>query len=344
MIASYPPSIIANENQHSDKFLSIVVPCYNEADNIKPFLTRLSNVLNEIGLEHEIILIDDGSRDETARIIAEEALINPVIKLISFSRNFGKEAALNAGLAHSSGNGVIQLDADLQHPPEVLFDFIEGWKNGHEIIYGERRSRAYEGFFKRVLTTGFYKVFSTISDVKIMRGLGDFLLLDRKVVDAILALPERERFTKGLYAWVGFKRLAVPFDVEERLHGQSGWNFFKLYKFATDAFISFGSIPLKVWTYIGLLMALSSFAYGGMVILQRLLFGNDVPGYPSLMAAICFFSGVQLLGLGIVGEYLSRVLTEVKQRPLYLVSETIGFDKNNKTSEKDTDGKQRLAS
>ena len=328
------PSLIAKDSIGDfDKSLSIVVPCYNESSNIVPFMDRLIPVMNEIGMPYEIILIDDGSKDETAQRIMASRRNNHAIKLVRFSRNFGKEAALNAGLAHATGDAVVQLDADLQHPPELLVDFVREWQNGGEIVYGARKSRQNDTFMRRILTKTFYRVFSAISDVKLMEGLGDFLLLDRKVIDAILSLPERERFTKGLYAWVGFNRVAIPFEVAPRTNGVSAWSIFKLFQFSIKAITSFGSVPLKVWTYIGLILSVSSMAYATFILLERALYGTDVPGYPSLMAAICFFSGVQLLGLGIVGEYLSRVLAEVKQRPHYLVQEKVGFNDEEAANE-----------
>ena len=221
----------------------------------------------------------------------------------------------------------MQIDADLQHPPELIATFFEAWRNGSEIVYGTRRSRDDEPWLRRNLRKGFYRIFSAISEVELLKGAGDFILLDRKVADALLSLPERGRFTKGLYAWVGFKRKAVPFDVAPRNRGVSGWSPRLLRRFAIDAITAFGSVPLKVWSYIGLLLAIPSFAYGGFLTMRTMIYGVDTPGYASLMVAICFFSGVQLLGLGIIGEYLSRVLIEVKQRPLYLITERVGFDK-----------------
>lgn len=343
MLTPHPSLLTKNSMKDFDKSLSVVVPSYNEASNVTPFLERLIPVMNEIGLPYEIILVDDGSKDDTAERIIASRLNNHAIKLVRFSRNFGKEAALNAGLAHASGDAVIQLDADLQHPPEVLIDFVREWRDGGEIVYGARKSRDDDGLLRRFLTKSFYRVFSAISDVKLMEGLGDFLLLDRKVVKAILSLPERERFTKGLYAWVGFRRIAVPFEVAPRAHGESAWNIFKLFQFSISAITSFGSVPLKVWTYIGLLLSVSSVTYASFILLERAIYGTNVPGYPSLMAAICFFSGVQLLGLGIVGEYLSRVLAEVKQRPLYLVQEKVGFNEDDASAAENAK-KKRYAS
>lgn len=326
-----------------EKTLSVVVPVFNEAGNINPLLDRLLAVMKDIGLPHEIIFIDDGSKDQTAVRIMERSKTDANIKLIRFSRNFGKEAALNAGLAHATGDAVIQLDADLQHPPEVIADFVQQWHNGGQIVYGARSSRESDPRFRRFLTKSFYRVFSMVSDVQLMEGLGDFLLFDRKVVEAILQLPERERFTKGLYAWVGFERISVPFEVAPRLNGQSGWDTMKLLRFGLNAITSFGTVPLKIWSYVGLILAISAVFFAGLILLERAIYGTDVRGYPSLMAAICFFSGVQLMGLGIVGEYLSRVLAEVKQRPLYLVQEKVGFDEQNDTTG-DTQNTKRIAS
>ncbi|MQQ09616.1 glycosyltransferase [Epibacterium sp. SM1979] len=306
--------------------LSIIVPMYNEADNVDELLNRLVSVVSEIEPQYEIILIDDGSRDATASRIVEAAEQNEQIKCLVLSRNFGKEAALNAGLSHASGQAVIQIDADLQHPPEIIRTFYVEWRNGAELVYGQRTSRDGEGAARSFMTRSFYKLFAAVSDVKLMKGLGDFLLMDRKVVDALLSLPERERFTKGLYAWVGFKRVAVPFEVAPRAHGQSAWSILRLYLFALGAITSFSTVPLKIWTYIGLFLAVPSFAYGGFIVAKTAIFGVDVPGYASLMVAVCFFSGIQLLGLGIIGDYMGRVLQEVKQRPLYLISTKHGFD------------------
>jgi len=332
------------KKQDSDEVtLSVVVPVFNEADNIAQLLQKLTVAIEAVEPSYEIILVDDGSNDETAHGIAKLRKAYPCVKLIRLSRNFGKEAALNAGLSNASGQAVIQIDGDLQHPPELIAEFVQHWREGAEIVYGERQSRKTEGFAKWFLAKAFYRIFSNISDVKLMKGLGDFLLMDRKVVDALLSLPERERFTKGLYAWVGFERKAVPFEVIERARGQSGWSHIKLFTFAISAITSFGTIPLRVWSYIGLALAIPSFAYGFFTILKTIIYGADVPGYPSLMVAVCFFSGLQLFGIGILGEYLGQVLKEVKQRPLYLISEKLGFDEDDEITE-EKDNVQELAS
>lgn len=316
------PSKFASKD---DAVISVVIPVYNEEKNLYKIVEKLTEILGPVEPNHEIILVDDGSTDQSVRE-AHKCIENFArVKFLRLSRNFGKEAALNAGVAHATGQAVIQIDADLQHPPELILKFIEEWRNGIDIVYGERISRNNETAIRRFFTVCFYKIFSLISDVKLMKGLGDFLLMDRKVVDALLCMPERERFTKGLYAWVGFERKSIPFEVNERIGGQSSFNLFKLFSFAVNAIVSFGTIPLKVWTYIGLGLAIPSFGYGLFTILKTAIYGVDVPGYASLMVAVCFFAGIQLCGLGILGEYLGRVLSEVKQRPIYLVSQKLGF-------------------
>jgi len=305
--------------------LSVVTPAFNESSCIDRFLDRTLTCLLESNAAFEIIVVDDGSSDGTAARVAARCAATPQIKLVRLSRNFGKEAALNAGLAHASGEAVVQIDCDLQHPPELIARLVAEWQKGGEIVYAQRDSRQGEGWLRRLAAQGFYRLFASISDVRLMKGLGDFLLLDRKVVDALLRLPERERFSKGLYAWVGFRRVAVPFEVAPRFAGGSRYRIGRLARFGMDAVTAFGSLPLRIWTYIGIGLAVIGLGYGLFIALRTLLLGVDLPGYASLMVAICFFSGIQLIGLGLVGEYLSRVLVEVKQRPLYLVSETLGF-------------------
>jgi len=323
----------ANRSSDIRPEISVVVPAWNEEKNIEQIIERLSRVLDQAEPNYEIIIVDDGSKDQTSEKVLKARSTYPQTKLLRLSRNFGKEAALNAGLAHAAGNAVIQIDADLQHPPELISDMVHHWQAGTEIVYAARQSRDNETALRTFLAKSFYKTFANLSETKLMEGLGDYLLMDRKVVNALLSLPERERFTKGLYAWVGFSRKALPFEVETRKGGSSGWSLLKLFSFGINAIVSFGSMPLKIWTYIGLGIAAPSLAYGIYTIIKTLVFGIDVPGYASLMVALCFFSGVQLIGLGIIGEYLSRVLTEVKQRPVYLVSEAIGFEgaKNQET-------------
>lgn len=320
--------------------LSVVVPAYSEEAGIDAFFDRLLPHLDSLNCPYEVIIVDDGSPDATAERVARRHHDSPQIKLIRFSRNFGKEAALSAGLHHAKGDVVVQIDADLQHPPETIAEMLEAWRAGGQVVYAKRRSRESDPLLRRIATRLFYKVYGAISDVKLMEGLGDFILLDRKAVDALLTLAERERFTKGLYAWIGFKRVAVDFDVAERTTGQSSFKLRGLIRFGMDAVTSFGSLPLKVWTYVGVCLAMFGLIYGGFVTIRTMIFGVDVPGFASLMVALCIFSGIQLLGLGLIGEYLSRVVTEVKQRPLFVVDQQVGFEPSD-APEDDTQSQLR---
>ena len=305
--------------------LSVIVPAYNEAAGIDKLLTELGKVLDTLPMTHEVIVVDDGSDDDTAKAVLAFREKAAAVKLVQLSRNFGKEAALNAGHAMATGKAVIQIDADLQHPPELIPDFVEHWQKGIDIVYGVRLSREHESLVLRLLKKAFYRIFSMLSEVRLMEGLGDFLLMDRKVVNAMLSLPERERFSKGLYAWVGFSRKGIPFEVSPRAEGASSWTVGKLMRLGTGAIVSFGTIPLRVWSLVGLVLSVPALLYGLWFIFKTIVFGIDVPGYPSLIVALCFFSGIQLLGLGIFGEYLARVLKEVRGRPTYIIDSAVGF-------------------
>jgi len=306
--------------------LSVVVPAYNEADNLDPLIARLVAALDRIGLPFEILLVDDCSTDDTWARLAEMNRRDPRIKGLRFSRNFGKEIALAAGLRHARGAAVVLMDADLQHPPELIGTFVEEWRKGAQIVYGQRdRSGEHPGL-RRWLTRRFYRLFEAVGEVKLMRDGGDFALFDRRVVDALNALPERGRFGKGLYAWVGFRRVAVPFVPDQRHAGHTRWSFWRLWMLALDAVTAFSVLPLRIWSYLGVLVSLVSLAYGAFITLRTLIEGVDVPGYASLMVAVAFFGGVQLITLGVLGEYLGRVFTEVKRRPLYIVDTSVGLD------------------
>lgn len=306
--------------------LSLVIPAHNEAANLEPLLARLVPVLREIGLPYEIVFVDDGSRDDTLEALKRLRRDAPQIKIVALSRNFGKEVALAAGLRHARGAAVAMMDADLQHPPEVLKDFVAKWREGIELVYAQRGGREREPRFRRWLTGLFYRFFARTGEVSLLQGGGDFCLLDRKVVDALNAIPERGRFGKGLYAWVGFRRAAVPFAVADRHAGRSRWSLWRLFSLAIDAITSFSIVPLRIWTWLGFVIALIALAFGLFILVRTLIFGIDVPGYASLMVGISFLAGVQLIGLGVIGEYVGRIFTEVKGRPLYLVRERVGFD------------------
>lgn len=304
--------------------LSLVVPMFNEAGNLDGLFDRLAQVMAELGESYEIVCVDDGSCDDTVARALEHHRRDPRIKVVELSRNFGKELALTAGLRHTSGQAVVMIDADLQHPPEVIKDMMREWRQGFEMVIAVRRHRDDESAIKRLAAKTFYEVFGRVSEVRLPPGAGDFRLLDRKVVKVLNAMPEHARFMKGLYAWVGFRQTIIPFDVAERSHGETKFNLFRLWRLAIDGITSFTSVPLKVWTFMGMVVAGFALLYGLLFIIKTLILGIDVPGYPSLIVAITFFSGVQLISLGVIGEYLGRVYSEVKNRPLYVVREAHG--------------------
>jgi len=310
--------------------LSIIVPVKDEEGAIAPFVARVGAVLNALddaaADAWEILFIDDGSSDATlaAIIIANQA--DPRIRAISFSRNFGKEPALSAGLDFARGAAVIPIDVDLQDPPEVIGDMIKAWRAGHEVVYGVRRNRASDSLPKRLTADLYYRAHNRLSHDKIPEHAGDFRLLDRKVVDVIKAMPERNRFMKGLFAWSGFKQTAVEYDRVERTVGTTKFRYWRLWTLALDGITSASTAPLRIWSYIGVVVALLSFLYALYIIIITVITGIDAPGYASLMTAVLFFGGLQLISLGVLGEYVGRILVETKQRPLYVVRETFGID------------------
>ena len=306
--------------------LSVVVPLYNEELNIDYLFERLRSVLSRLNMTYEIVCINDGSRDKTIDCLIEYHHQDSRIKVINLSRNYGKEIALSAGLEYARGEAVVPIDADLQDPPELIEELVAKWREGYDVVYATRRSREGESWLKRFTANAFYRIIDSISRVPIPRDTGDFRLLDRRVVEAIKQLPERNRFMKGLFAWVGFKQTSVLFDRPSRYKGETKWNYWRLWNFALDGITSFSLLPLKVWGYIGLLVAIPSFFYASFLVLRTLLFGVDLPGYASIMVAVLFLGGVQLVSLGVIGEYLGRVYEEVKGRPLYLVREAYGFE------------------
>jgi glycosyltransferase involved in cell wall biosynthesis len=319
----------SSQSQHTGPVLSLVVPMFNEAGNVDGLFARLSQVLGGLDVSYEIVCVDDGSRDDTVARVVDHHRRDPRIKVVELSRNFGKEVALSAGLQHASGQAVVMIDADLQHPPELIKDLLEKWREGFEMVIAVRRGRDDESAFKRNAAEAFYRLFAQVSEVTLPRGAGDFRLLDRKVVDVLNAMPEHTRFMKGLYAWVGFRQASIPYDVAPRAAGETKFNAFRLWRLAIDGITSFTSVPLKVWTVIGMLVAAFALLYGLLFIVKTIVLGIDVPGYPSLIVAIMFFSGVQLISLGVIGEYLGRVFSEVKNRPLYVVRTAVGFEQKD---------------
>ncbi len=306
--------------------LSIILPFHNEAGGVHEMLRRLGRVLNDIHLTYEIICIDDGSSDGTYAALSHARELDYRLKLVRMARNFGKEAALTCGLHIATGKAAVTMDSDLQHPPEVIPELVEAWRQGVDLVYAIRRNRDTDGPFRRLFSRAFYVVFRTIADIQMPRGAGDFCLLDRKVIDAVNALPERNRFMKGLVSWVGFRQATVPFNVAPRIGGYTHWSFFRLIRFAFDGIASFSTLPLRIWTWGGAAVSLFALAYGLYLTLRTIMYGIDVPGYASMMVGILFLGGVQLLSLGMIGEYMARIFTEVKARPIYLVAEKVGFE------------------
>jgi len=305
--------------------LSIVVPCYNEGPHLKEFIAALKTTVSTITNHFEIILVNDGSKDGT-RDIALELVSTGNIRYLEFSRNFGKEAALMAGIDHSTGDATLLIDADFQHPLEKIPEMSELWKSGYEMIYGVITNRQGESITKRLGTSLLYKLLNT-SDIAIPENAGDFRWLDRKVVNALKNLPERNRFMKGLYAWVGFKSIAIPFELRDRPSGQSTFSTGRLIKLGMAGLTSFSDAPLQLWIGIGGLISFLALVYGAYVIVDTVVYGNAVSGWPTLTVALMLFSGIQLLSIGILGEYIGRIFTEVKQRPLYVIAEDLGEPK-----------------
>lgn len=305
--------------------LSLVVPVYNEEAAIPVFIERVVPILEEIGLSYEIIFIDDGSSDGTVVAVAQARNGNSSIKLLSLSRNFGKEAAMTAGLDWCTGDAVVPMDVDLQDPPELLREFVRLWREGFEVVFGQRIARDADTSTKRVTAGLFYRIFNAIADRPIDENAGDYRLMSRQVIVSMQTLRERNRFMKGLFSWVGFKTAAVPYSRPPRAAGETKFKYWKLWNFALDGITSFSTVPLKIWTYVGSTIALAAVIYTVIVIAGTLVYGRDVPGYASLMAVVLVLGAVQLISLGIIGEYLSRLYLETKHRPIYLLQSASGF-------------------
>lgn len=299
--------------------ISVVIPLKNEQASLQVLLKRVIQTLDGLHQTYEMIFVNDGSDDETLDLLLAKQKICPALRVLDLSRNFGKEAALTAGLDHARGKAVVVMDADLQDPPELIAEMVAKWKEGFEVVYGVRRSRRQDVFLKKVTAGTFYALFNWLSEVKLPSKAGDFRLMDRGVVEALKRLPEHTRFMKGLFAWVGFRQTGIAFDRPARQAGSSQWPFAKLFKFAFDGIFSFSTVPLKLWTWTGVLMSCFALTYAIYLTLKTLTQGIDVPGYASLMVAVMFFGGIQLISIGIVGEYLGRIFTEAKARPIYVI-------------------------
>lgn len=316
--------------------LSVIVPVLNEEDAIPAFLERTVPILEAVcrdrlgGRPYEIVFIDDGSSDGTAPITIAAGERNPSIKLIRLSRSFGKEAALAAGLSHVEGDAVIPMDVDLQDPPEVVPAMVDAWLEGAEVVNGVRSSRREDTWLKRSTARLFYKLYNAASDIPIKRNVGDFRLLDRAVVDALNTLAEGSRFTKGLYSWVGYRNVDVEYERPARLHGETKWSYRRLIRFALDGLIASTTAPLRIWSVAGLLIGLGAFIYAGFLIVRTMIWGADTPGYASTMVVILLLGGLNLLSLGIMGEYVGRISQEVRGRPLYVVRDVHGIPSSEK--------------
>ncbi|MFZ5519762.1 MAG: glycosyltransferase family 2 protein [Pseudomonadota bacterium] len=304
--------------------LSCVVPGRNEARNLAALLPVLAQTLSRLVEHWEIIVVDDGSQDDTAARMAQWSRMQPALRLVQLSRNFGKEAALSAGLQAARGDVVVQLDADLQHPPPLIEIMLARWRAGADVVYAVRRHRDDEGRIKRLGTRWFYRLLNGGHRFEVPAGAGDFRLMDRAVVDALLALPERNRFMKGLYAWVGFEAEALPYQPDARAFGESHYSLWQLMRLSLDGLTAFTKWPLRAVSLAGMALALPAIFYGGYLTLMHWVYGNPVSGWTTIVVGVMLFSGAQMLAIGVVGEYIGRIYDEVKGRPLYVVKREIG--------------------
>ena len=306
------------------KILSIVSPVYNEAENLGEFYSRVINATDNLNLEIEIIYINDGSQDSTIDIITKQRQIDNRITIIDLSRNFGKEIALTAGLDYSSGDAVIVIDADLQDPPELIPKLVEKWREGYDVVNAKRIKRKGESLLKKVMSYIYYRLLFYLSDINVPKDTGDFRLLNKNALDALLKLREKHRYMKGLFVWVGFKQKEIEYEREARFKGKTKWGFFSLFNLAFDGLTSFSIMPLRLASTIGFLSALIGFFYGAVIVFKTLFFHEPVAGFTSLVVLVTFFGGIQLLSIGIIGEYIGRIFNETKNRPLYVVKNIQG--------------------
>ena len=300
--------------------VSVIVPAYNEEIVIKSFYQKISSVLDSQPLEAEIIFVNDGSTDSTLEILLQLKELDFRIIIVDLSRNFGKEIAMTAGLDCCKGDAVVIIDADLQDPPELIPELILKWQAGYDVVYAKRISREGESPLKKLTSKTFYRILKHLSRVNIPEDTGDFRLMSRRAVNALNSLRERNRYMKGLFAWIGYPQIAVLYHRDPRYAGETKWNYYGLWNLAVEGITSFSTAPLKISTYMGILTATGAFLYGIWIIFKTLIYGDPVAGFPTMMAIILFLGGTQLLALGIIGEYLGRIFSESKQRPLYLIN------------------------
>lgn len=310
---------VQRKRRPADPLVSLVVPVFNEEESIAVFLDATVPLLERDGVQFEIVFVNDGSRDNTFARLFDCSRTDRRLRIVNLSRNFGKEAALTAGIDHARGDVLIPMDIDLQDPPELIATFVARWREGYDIVYGIRSARHADTAAKRLSAGWFYRVFNSMSPVRIPPNVGDFRLVDRRAVEVLRQLPERNRFMKGLFAWVGFNAVGVPYERPERAAGTSKFDFWRLWNFAIDGVVSFSTAPLRAWFYVGLMIAIVAVLYALFIVTRVLLFGVDTPGYASLLIAVLLMGAIQLLSLGIIGEYLGRLFVEVKARPIYIV-------------------------
>ncbi|MCR9256885.1 MAG: glycosyltransferase family 2 protein [Alphaproteobacteria bacterium] len=302
------------------KLISIVVPMHDESEALEPFRAAFDRLASSLpAYRFEFICVDDGSRDDTLNKLLTIAEADPRYHVLELSRNFGKEAALTAGIEAAGGDAVIPIDADLQDPPELIPLMLEHWEKGAEVVLAQRSDRQNDGLMKRASANWFYDFYNKLAPTKLPKNVGDFRLMDRAVVDALNSLPERQRFMKGLFAWVGFRTVTIDYVRQPRTAGASKFSGWRLWNFALEGITSFSTVPLRFWSYFGAVLALVTLVYAGFVVTKTLIFGSEIPGYASLIVFILFFGSVQLISVGILGEYIGRIYMEVKGRPLYLV-------------------------
>jgi len=317
------PVTIADNPAVTQSSLSVVVPVYNEEDVLPEFHRRLGAVLDALPVSAEIVYINDGSSDATLSLLTALRETDARVALIDLSRNFGKEIAMSAGLDFAHGDAVVVIDSDLQDPPELIPDMVRVWREGFDVVLMRRRSRAQESWFKKATARAFYRTIGRMGTIAIPENVGDFRLLSRRAVAALRRFPERSRFMKGLFAWIGFPSREIEYDRDGRHAGVTKWNYWRLWNFAIEGITSFSAVPLKAASYVGFVTALVAFGYGVYVIGKTLLYGDPVRGYPTLIVVVLFLGGLQLMALGVIGEYLARMFIEVKQRPLYLVQQVL---------------------
>lgn len=312
-------TIVTTRASERPELLSVVAPAFNEEEVLEAFEERISQVMQELQQPYELVFVNDGSQDSTLARMYSLRERNPNITIINLSRNFGKEIALSAGLEHAAGDAVVVIDTDLQDPPELIGGMIEKWRQGYDVVYGQRTSRQGESWLKKQTAAAFYRLMQKIGPVQIPKDTGDFRLMSRRVVESISQFKEHHRFMKGIFTWVGYPQTSIMYERDPRAAGATKWNYWKLWNFSLEGITSFTTFPLRFTTYIGMLVAVLAFLFGFWIVLKTLAFGEEVQGFPTIMTTVLFLGGVQLIAIGVVGEYLGRIFNETKDRPLYLI-------------------------